>query len=286
MLGRVATISVAMVLLSLCGVAPCALAEDDLEGWEGLSQYRRIEASEALKGKESKVLLYYFAASGLKAVRFNLLSHETKLVDTFFENRFLCLMNDTGQNMRVSACRSTTGKFDAKEISIESIPLFSDTLRASEVDASKVLVEGRNEQLWGTYAPYISVQFDDEFLAVQRIGSGDFVAQCSSLQLTSSDGLGAVVLYTTSVRPHFRGTLASGVGGADQRTKFLKAVHLAEKRGVGYRCDEVATLPSNLVVVLSADQIVVLNYAEKTYAMVDLPIRRRGFVLFSIELDE
>ena len=224
------------------------------------------------------MLLYYLESGTLRAVKFDLTSQSSEYGGSADPDAFLCLTRDWSDRLRISACRSTTGVSYADRIDVESKAMFPDQLQPSEVDELQALHDGRNRDLLEILRPYISQPVDD-LLGVQRIGGGDFVVACSSLQLTSFDGVGSVGMSSTRVRPQFRAAFPPVNDDYIQTTR-LEAVHLKVSFWEGYRCDQAVTLRSDLVLILSENKIIALNYFSRTFAVTTLPIAPRGFVLF------
>ncbi|HVZ01930.1 MAG TPA: hypothetical protein VHA35_20665 [Dongiaceae bacterium] len=244
-------------------------------GWEGLSQFRAATLSEVMSGEAKIVTLYYLEAGTRKAVKYDLTTRRVERGDTALPGSFICLIENPTQGLGVSACDSRNGERSVGEMEVESYRLFADHLAASEIDASKVVRDGRNKGLSADQLSFPLFPMDD-LLRAQRIGEGDFVAQCSSLQLTSLDGAGAVVLYETRRRPQFLGLLFDN----DPQTKVLTAIHLKLGWFGKYTCDGVATLSSGKVLFASGKKLIALDYSRRVYAIEPLPAPPDGYVLF------
>jgi hypothetical protein len=263
----VATVAVLQILTS----AVAASAQEYPNGWESLSSFSQVSA-QVLLGK-TKVLAYYFDRAAFKAVRFDPASGETASVDADVQGRFICLTKAGGQ-LAVSACSSSTRKLEPGLANVRWSDLFQDNLDLAEVDRSKVLVEGANDQLLhiSTY------QFRlDEFLDTQKIGDDDVVATCNSLHLTSGDSVGAVNLLKTTLRPHFLAQFTA-VGDGGIRTQVTSTIRLSSGAGK-FVCDQAVAIGPGLVFLVSGDQLVTVDVSSKTYSVVNLPIPRGGLLV-------
>lgn len=257
------------------------------EGWEGLSQYREVAFESILKEEKKGIVLYYIERLNLEGVRFDISSEEIEFDGVKHEDSFICLIDDRAGGIHISSCRSKTGKHTYLNMDLESKPLFNEIILPSEIDYSKRLRNGSNIFLYDTYMPYIALDFSDSFLREQKFGLDDFVASCSGLQDTSRDGFGALDIYHTTTRPHFRGTYGMGARENDSGTKLVEAIHLMISPTEGYRCDEAVTLESGLVIILSEDALVLLDYEKKLFGITMLPISPFGPILFrTIDSDE
>jgi hypothetical protein len=80
------------VIFSLCVVfGVSAKTQTYPAGWGGLSGYRKIDFTVALKAEGSRVLIYYLEAGALKALRLDLISKDAQYVNVGLQDPFLCL---------------------------------------------------------------------------------------------------------------------------------------------------------------------------------------------------
>jgi hypothetical protein len=244
-------------------------------GWEGLSDFKEIPFAKVVEREPSRVILYYIDRSQFHSVRYDLLAGKTDAGDLSGHPKFLCAIARGQKIAAVSACASSTGTLSAKGAEVVSTLLFGDTIDTTEIDPSVVLHDGKNLEVIGLFHPFIQL---DEILGTQRIGDGDFAALCSSLQLTASDGIGAVHLLKTKRRPHVTATYAV-IADDPALTQTVALVHLKLGYHNGYVCDEAITLPSNIVLLISRDQLLALDYQNKIYGVVDLPMPRGSYLL-------
>jgi hypothetical protein len=143
-----------------------------------------------------------------------------------------------------------------------------------------VLSEGKNDDKTALYGSHRYFQLD-ELPKAQRIGDGGFMATCNSLHLTSTDGICAVNFVHTDLRPQFLAIFPP----TDNRyvpTRELDSVHLKKSDGVGFICDEAATLPSDLVLIASRNELLLLDHKTRTFSTVDLPVPRKDRLLVRI----
>jgi hypothetical protein len=261
-------------MLQILHSAVTASAQENQNRWEGLSAFRPVSL-QVLLAKQPRIIIYYFDRAASKVIQLDLSSGEIKSVDADVRKRFICLTRDAGnEKLAVSACSSTTGKLDPATASVQWLGLFEDTFDASEVDHSKTLLKGSNDQLLhiSTYTFRL-----DDFLDTQKIGDDDFAATCNSLHLTSGDGIGAVNLLRTKLRPHFLARFPSA-GDSGIQTQVMSIVHLSSSTGA-FVCDQAAAIGSRLALIVSRDQLVIIDVLSKTYSVANLPIPRRGLLI-------
>jgi hypothetical protein len=267
-------ILVAVATLHILNSAVEVSAQGAPNDWESLSSLRQV-TSQVLLANEPRILVYYFDRAAFKAVQFDPSSGEAKSVDADVRKKFICLTRDEGNDkLAASACSSATGRLDPATASVRWLKLFAEDFDASEVDRSKVLLSGSNDQL-----PHITpYKFRlDDFLDTQKIGDDDFAATCNSLHLTSRDGIGAVNLLRTKLRPHFLARFPP-IGDSGIQTKVMSILHLSSGAGA-FICDQAAAIGSHLALIVSRDQLVIIDVSSKTYSVANLPIPRRGFLI-------
>lgn len=252
------------------------------EGIIALGTFEESDFDEMLRAKGLHLVLYFIESESSRGARVDLASKEISYGTGKHDDRFPCLVvnYDQSEAPRISSCASRSRAYDYERLDIDSRPLFDDRVMDGEIDSSKILKDGQNPLLEETYKPYVSTQFDENFLRVQKIGSNDFIAQCSGLQLTASDHIGAIIFYVTKDRPHARGALAVGDADADSHTHLTLSVHLKSSITTGYQCDASITLPSDLVVVLSGSQLLAIDPASMTFGVTALPATPLNLILF------
>ncbi|MBL8709272.1 MAG: hypothetical protein JNL25_08770 [Rhodospirillaceae bacterium] len=268
--------------------------------WAGLFQFERQEFNDILGREPKRVVLYFLDDASGKGVMLDLLSERFESSQTSHRGSFLCLIVERDESKSlfddlhapvdretvVSACTSKSGAYDILKAEIESTPLFPDRIPASEIDPAKALRDGLNVYLHDVYSPYLPNSVSDDFLEAQRFGPDDFIASCNGLHLTSRDGVGAVGIERTSIRPHYAGVRNYRIESVAQKVQTEMVVHLKASQSEGYKCEQAAMLASGLVFVLSGDNIVAIDYKQKIFGVKSLPLNRTGSVLFrSIERD-
>jgi hypothetical protein len=259
------------VLIQILTSTVAASAQEYPNGWVSLSSFSQV-SPQVLLGK-TRILAYYFDRTAFKAVRFDPASGETASVDADVQGRFICLTK-AGGRVAVSACSSSTRKLEPGFASVRWSDLFQENLGLAEVDRSKILLEGSNDQLLHISTYHFSL---DEFLDTQKIGDDDVVATCNSLHLTSGDGVGAVNLLKTTLRPHFLAKFPA-VGDGGIRTQVTSSIHLSSSAGK-FICDQAITIGPGLALVVSRDQLVTIDVLSRTYSVVNLPIPRSGLLI-------
>lgn len=262
--------------------------------WTGLSHFKQKTFDDVLRDEPTQVLVYYLANEDTTGVRVDLKSHRTTTAEFSAGKGFLCLIADRDKSvsiyedvhgdikgkLRVSTCDSKSGSYDVLKLDIRSRAIFTDQIAVSEVDSSKVLRNGFNVYLDDVYRPVTPAFITDALLDIQKIGTDDFIAKCSALHLTSRDHVGAVDLFQTTIRPQSAGALEAGIGQHPAHTRIVKALHLKTSLESGYRCEQAVTLASGIIFVLSGDDIVVIDYKQKSFGVMTLPTHRQSYVLF------
>lgn len=263
----------------LCAVGPTPGTAQTLDrDWQSLATFNRTDFRDVIGKTPFKVVLYYFDGAAARAVKYQIGDDAWEHAEAPLRERFICLIRNGANKVNVSSCRLLTRVTDP-QLLIESKPIFSDAVSADEVDRSRILQDGSNEYLISVYRPYVTVILE-EFLDLQRVGEGDFLASCiTTLQLTASDGIGGLSLLSTRVRPYQRAILN---GDEDTKSKVVGLIHLSEAPGKGFLCDEAVTLPNDKVLIVSGNQLVALDYWHKEYGVIDLPTAREGYVLVRV----
>jgi hypothetical protein len=275
----------AVILLCAAGPSP-GTAQTVKSDWQSLSTFHRSDFYEVIGKSSFKIVLYYFDGAAARAVRYQIGEDSWEHAEAPVRDRFICLIRSGAKKVGVASCRLLTRIFDPQLI-IESTPIFSDAISADEVDGSRILQDGSNEYLISVYRPYSTVMLE-EFLELQRVGKGDFLASCiTTLQLTAPDGIGGLSLLRTRTRPYQRAILNRiGTNGDDDASsEGVGLIHLSEAAKKGFLCDEAVTLPNDKVLIVSGNQLVALDYWRKEYGVTDLPTARKGYVLIRVMPD-
>jgi hypothetical protein len=275
----------AVFLVCFGGPLP-GMAQATKQDWQSLATFDRADFHDVIGKPPFKIVLYYFDGAAARAVKYQVGEDGWEYAEAPVRDRFICLVRNSAKKADVSSCRLLTPIFDPQLI-IDSMPIFSDAISDDEVDRSRILQDGSNEYLISEYRPYVTVMLK-EFLDIQRVGEGDFLASCiTTLQLTASDGIGGLSLLSTNIRPYQRAILNRiGSNGEDEPgSKLIGLIHLSEAPGKGFLCDEAVTLPNDKVLIVSGNQLIALDYWHGKYGVINLPTGRQGFVLVRVVRD-